>query len=333
MDQRFQALMTWLNESHPVSANEVIPASADASHRRYYRFSWQGESFIVMDAPPNLEDCRPFITVQQQLYQVGVAVPEIFRQAPELGFLLLTDFGTETFLQRVSHYPDEANLWYQQALQALIPIQKNSQPGIFPDYSEQLLRHEMALFNDWYVTVEKKMVLSDELTVSLNKAIDRIIASIMKQKRVWVHRDYHSRNLMIYKGGLGIIDFQDAVYGPLTYDPVSLLRDAYIAWPEEQQLDWLIRYWQELRRENMLEDNDFSQFYRDVEMMGIQRHLKVVGIFARLAHRDHKLSYLADIPRVWGYLRSAVSRYQELSPLMRVLDYIENSHVDTGYTF
>ncbi|MBU6468363.1 MAG: phosphotransferase [Betaproteobacteria bacterium] len=333
MEQRFQALITWLNESHPVLPEDVVAASSDASHRRYYRFSWQGKSFIVMDAPPDLEDCRPFIHAQRQLYQVGVVVPEIFRSSTELGFLLLTDLGTETFLQRVSQTPSQVNEWYLKALNALLPMQKNSQPKIFPEYSEALLRREMSLFSDWYIKVEKNMTLSDELTEALNLAEDRIIANILKQPKVWVHRDYHSRNLMIYQERIGVIDFQDAVYGPITYDPVSLLRDAYIEWPEEQQLDWLIRYWQELRREKVLVSSDFGEFYRDFEMMGIQRHLKVVGIFARLAHRDNKLNYLEDIPRVWGYLRKAVPRYQELAPLVRVLDHLENHSQEIGYTF
>ncbi|KXW55501.1 phosphotransferase [Ferrovum sp. PN-J185] len=333
MDLRFQELISWLNESHSISANEVIPASSDASNRRYYRFNWQGNSFIVMDAPPDLEDCHPFLHVQQQLYQVGVSVPEIFRSSLERGFLLLTDFGSETFLNRVTNKPQEANLWYVKALKALIPMQKNSLPKVFPDYSEDLLRREMSLFRDWYVAKEKQVTLSPHLSEALSLSINRIVEHIKKQPKVWVHRDYHSRNLMITKDNLGIIDFQDAVYGPITYDAVSLLRDAYIQWSEEQQLDWLIRYWQELKKEQLLENNDFSEFYRDFEMMGIQRHLKVVGIFARLAHRDNKQAYLQDIPRVWGYLRAAVSRYNELSPLMKVLDFLEDKPDDIGYTF
>ncbi len=333
MDQRFQELIRWLNESHSVSADEVIPASSDASNRRYYRFNWQGHSYIVMDAPPDLEDCHPFLHSQQQLYQVGVPVPEIFRSNPERGFLLLTDFGSETFLNRVINKPQEADQWYLKALNTLIPMQKNSQTNIFPDYSEELLRREVSLFPDWYVAKERLITLSPHLSDALNLSIQRIIEHIIKQPKVWVHRDYHSRNLMITDDHLGVIDFQDAVYGPITYDAVSLLRDAYISWPEEQQLDWLIRYWQELKKEQLLVNNDFSEFYRDFEMMGIQRHLKVVGIFARLAHRDNKKGYLADIPRVWGYLRAAVSRYNELSPLMKVLDFLEDKPDDIGYTF
>ena len=330
---RLDALLSWVNQTHSVKADELTPASSDASFRRYFRFTQQSGTFIVMDAPPEHEDCRPFVAIARLFERADVHVPQVLREDLEQGFLLLTDLGVTTYLDALRQSVEGADALYRDAFTALIRIQRASQPDVLPEYSEELLRREIALFPEWYVARHCGMTLTSQQAQILNTSIDVLMSNILAQPRVFVHRDYHSRNLMVSTPNPGVLDFQDAVYGPITYDAVSLLKDAYIHWEEEQRLDWLVRYWEAARKAGLPVADDIGTFYRDYEWMGVQRHLKVVGIFARLAHRDGKTGYLNDIPLVWRYLREACGRYRELHPLANVLDQISNTPVQEGYTF
>jgi aminoglycoside/choline kinase family phosphotransferase len=261
-----------------------------------------------------------------------VSVPEIIAQDVDRGFLLLSDLGSTTYLHQLD--ADHAHMLYLDAIDALILLQTQSQPGVLPEYDRALLQRELMLFPDWYVGKHLGVTLTDAQTGELNKVFDILLANNLAQPQVYVHRDYHSRNLMVLeRGNPGILDFQDAVYGPITYDLVSLLRDAYIQWDEELVLDWAIRYWERARMAGLPVQHDVDSFYRDFEFMGLQRHLKVLGIFARLSHRDGKDAYLNDMPLVMEYTRKAAGRYRELVPLLRLLDAIEAKQPQTGYTF
>ena len=314
-DARLAKITDWLAQiDTPQPLTDTLrPASADASFRRYFRVDTaQGDSLIVMDAPPPQEDVRPFIQVASLFGGTGVTVPKVLASDIEQGFLLL----------------------YMDAIDALILLQTQSKPGQLPDYDRPLLHRELMLFPDWYINKHLKATLTDALSESLNKVFDCILANNLAQPPVFVHRDYHSRNLMVMdKGNPGILDFQDAVYGPITYDLVSLLRDAYIQWDEEMVLDWAIRYWERARRAGLPVNPDVDMFYRDFEFMGLQRHLKVLGIFARLYHRDGKDGYLADIPLVMEYTRKTAYRYKEFSPLIKLLDTLEENTTGVGFTF
>ena len=309
------------------------PASADASFRRYFRIdAADGASYILMDAPPPQEDVRPFVRVAELFGQTGVSVPQVLAQDAEHGFLLLTDLGSTTYLRQLN--ADTAHKLYLDAIDALVLLQAQSQPDMLPEYDRALLLRELQLFPDWYVAKHRGVTLDDKQQASLQKVFDALLANNLAQPQVYVHRDYHSRNLMVLDAGNpGILDFQDAVYGPITYDLVSLLRDAYIQWDEELVLDWAIRYWEKARRAGLAVANDIDSFYRDFEFMGLQRHLKVLGIFARLYHRDGKAAYLDDMPLVMEYTRKTAGRYRELAPLIRILDVLENTSAGVGYTF
>jgi len=285
-----------------------------------------------MDAPPPQEDVRPFVKVAELFSATGVSVPTILAQDTERGFLLLSDLGSTTYLQQLS--PDTAHKLYLDAIDALILLQVQSRAGVLPAYDRELLHRELMLFPDWYVTRHLKATLSDTQNADLNRVFDLLLANNLAQAQVYVHRDYHSRNLMVMdKGNPGILDFQDAVYGPITYDLVSLLRDAYIQWDEELVLDWTIRYWERARRAGLPVSHDVDAFYRDFEFMGLQRHLKVLGIFARLYHRDGKDGYLNDIPLVMDYTRKTAYRYKEFAPLIRLLDTLQENTTGVGFTF
>jgi N-acetylmuramate 1-kinase len=316
----------------------LAPASSDASFRRYLRVSLPASrrSFIVMDAPPEKEDCRPFVHVARLFSAAGVHVPEVVAQDLERGFLLLSDLGNTTYLQALALTTPsaQADALYRDAFNALVAIQRASQPNGVPEYDRALLERELRLFPDWYIAKHVKRALTAAQTNALEGVFELILANNLAQPRVYVHRDYHSRNLMLSDPNPGILDFQDAVYGPITYDAVSLLKDAYVEWDEERALDWLIRYWESARGAGLPVARDFAEFYRDYEWMGVQRHIKVLGIFARLYHRDGKDGYLKDMPLVMRYLRAACGRYRELSPLYRLLDELEPAAEQrTGYTF
>ncbi|MDB5855213.1 MAG: aminoglycoside phosphotransferase [Herminiimonas sp.] len=337
-DPRLHQLKGWLaslpeSEARNVLPDSLRPASADASFRRYFRVDTRsGPSLIVMDAPPPQEDVRPFIHVAQVFGATGVSVPEVIAQDTERGFLLLSDLGSTTYLHQLD--ADRAHKLYLDAIDSLILLQTQSQPGVLPVYDRALLHRELMLFPDWYISKHLGQTLSAEQTGELNKVFEMLLANNLAQPQVYVHRDYHSRNLMVLeRGNPGILDFQDAVYGPVTYDLVSLLRDAYIQWDEELVLDWAIRYWERARAAGLPVPNDVDSFYRDFEYMGLQRHLKVLGIFARLSHRDGKDAYLKDMPLVMEYTRKAAARYRELIPLLRLLDVLEARQPQARYTF
>lgn len=329
--ERLLDLDWWLSQVFAGEHFLILPASSDASFRRYYRIDLDGQTYIVMDAPPEHEDCQPFIHVAGLFAEAGVHVPRILAQNLELGFLLLTDLGQDTYLDKLEE--STADALYRDANEALIKIQLASRPGELPDYDADLLLREMRLFSEWYVPRHLGVTLSAGQQATLEASFDLILRRVLAQPRVYVHRDYHSRNLMVCEPNPGILDFQDAVYGPITYDLVSLYKDAYIAWDEEQILDWVIRYWERAKKEGLPVAADFGDFYRDFEWMGVQRHIKVLGIFARLKHRDGKDAYLQSMPLVLDYLRRACERYGELTPLIRLLDELHGSQPQVGYTF
>jgi aminoglycoside/choline kinase family phosphotransferase len=329
--ERLTQLQAWLQQVLPGETFSLAPASSDASFRRYFRISLATRMLIAMDAPPAQENCAPFIQVAQLFSAAGVHVPEIFAQDLQQGFLLLSDLGADTYLAQLNE--TSADALYRDANAALIQIQCASQPKQLPPYDAALLMREMRLFPDWYLLKHLNVQLSPAQTEVLENALQLVLQNLLAQPRVYVHRDYHSRNLMVSQPNPGILDFQDAVYGPITYDLASLYKDAYIAWDETRVLDWTIRYWEDAKRAHLPVGDDFGAFYRDFEWMGVQRHLKVLGIFARLSHRDGKQGYLKDMPLVMRYLRAACERYRALGPLLQLLDEVHDSEQQVGYTF
>lgn len=331
-DARLVRLRQWVETVLPAPLDALEVASADASFRRYFRVRCAGASHIVMDAPPQHEDCGPFIKIARLFRAAGANTPEILAENLADGFLLLGDFGDTTYLKVLD--AASADALYHDANAALIRIQAASRPGVLPDYDEALLRRELQLFPEWYLERHLGLSLSAAQQAALAAVFAAILANNLAQPRVYVHRDWHSRNLMLTANdNPGVLDFQDAVYGPVTYDLVSLYKDAYIDWDEVRVLDWSIRYWEAARRAGLPVRADFAEFYRDFEWMGVQRHLKVLGIFARLYHRDGKAGYLADMPRVSNYLRRACQRYAELHPLHDLLDAVEGREAAVAYTF
>lgn len=326
-------MQQWLEATLGNGDFRLVRASDDASFRRYFRIcrAEAQPSLIAMDAPPEKEDCRPFVHVAGVFAEAGVHVPAIHAQDLEQGFLLLSDLGDTPYLDVLDS--GNADRLYGDALDALLRIQLASRPGTLPDYSRELLERELHLFPDWYVARQLERELDARQREALEQIFSKLLANNLGQPRVFVHRDYHSRNLMLCDPCPGILDFQDAVYGPITYDLVSLLRDAYIDWEEERVIDWAIRYWDMARGAGLPVAGDFADFYRDFEWMGVQRQLKVLGIFARLFHRDGKDGYLKDQPRVMSYLRRSCERYRELAPLARLLDELEKRETQTRYTF
>lgn len=331
-DIRQQQLGEWVAAVLQHSEFKLSIASADASFRRYFRVHLADYTLIAMDAPPLQENCEPFIRIASLFGQAGLNVPKVIAQDLHLGFLLLNDLGDVTYLSQLNQ--ETASALYQDANMALIKLQLASNPDVLPNYDAVLLTREMQLFPDWYITKHLNINLDDKQQLVLNKTFELLNQNILAQGQVYVHRDYHSRNLMVTpQNNPGVLDFQDAVYGAITYDVVSLLRDAYIAWDEEKVIDWLVRYWQEARKVGLPVPADFSEFYRDFEYMGAQRHIKILGIFARLYHRDGKNGYLKDMPVVMMYLRKVCERYIELKPMLRLLDYLEGTQAQVGYTF
>ncbi|MEJ1958999.1 MAG: phosphotransferase [Nitrosomonadales bacterium] len=332
--QRLQQLTEWLHSQFPGSSFDLAPASADASFRRYFRASFpDGKTYIVMDAPPQHEDCRPFLHIGRLFEDAGTHVPHVYSHDLEQGFLLLSDLGNTTYLQALEENSRIAKELYGAATDALIRIQLASRENELPPYDEALLMREMRLFPDWYIAKHLNYTLDEKQSAKLETVFQLIIKNNLVQPRVYVHRDYHSRNLMVTEPNPGILDFQDAVYGPITYDLASLFKDAYIRWDEEQIIDWLIRYWEKARKAGLPVHQDFADLYRDYEWMGVQRHIKVLGIFARLYHRDGKEGYLKDMPLVMDYLRRACARYIDLKPLLNLLDVLEQKKPEVGFTF
>jgi len=325
-DARRAALERWL-ASHLGSEFgddrfSLTPASEDASFRRYFRVRGpEGRTLIAMDAPPDKEDCRPFVHVARLLREAGLNAPEVLAQDLDQGFLLLSDLGTRTYLQELG--AGNAGQLFGDATEALVRWQLATRPGQLPPYDEALLRREMNLFPEWYIERHLRKTLAQEEKQSLEGIFRLLVQSALAQPAVYVHRDYMPRNLMVCEPNPGVLDFQDAVLGPITYDVASLFRDAFVSWEDAQVLDWSVRYWERAKRAGLPVEQDFGEFWRAFEWMGLQRHLKVLGIFARINYRDGKPKYLEDTPRFIAYARSVAARYGALAPLLQLLDHLE----------
>jgi aminoglycoside/choline kinase family phosphotransferase len=350
---RGSAFSTWLSgiaAAHQLKPESLRLASADASFRRYFRVDAAGAgSCIIMDAPPDKEDCRPFVKVAALMAEAGLEAPRVLAWDQAQGFMLLSDLGAQTMMEVMEPPTDTHAIanptafhhdLYMDAVDTLVRWQLSSRPDVLPPYDDALLSRELALFPQWYVTGHRGITLDTTAQATLDDAFTQIKASNLQSldgARVYVHRDFMPRNLMVSAAAtstrLGVLDFQDAVYGPITYDIASLMRDAFLSWEEDFVLDVTIRYWQKARKAGLPVGDDFGEFYRAVEWMGLQRHLKVLGIFARLTLRDGKPRYLADTPRFIKYARNTAARYRQLGPLMVLLDQIEGNETRVGYTF
>jgi aminoglycoside/choline kinase family phosphotransferase len=332
MDDRIRALEAWLRTVLPGADFRLERASADASFRRYFRVFLEGRTLIAMDAPPGREDSRPFVHVARLLRDAGLNAPEVLAHDFAQGFLAVTDLGTRSYLAALTEGHDVDRL-FGDATTALVRWQLSTEPGALPEYDERLLKRELELFPEWYLARHLGVEVTPALRATLDTLFEAILANNLGQPRVYVHRDYMPRNLMVADPNPGILDFQDAVHGPITYDVACLFRDAFLSWDEERVLDGTIRYWEKARRAGLPVRADFAEFWRDVEWMGLQRHLKVLGIFARLKYRDGKQGYLEDTPRFVGYVRHAVNRYGELAALGRVLDDALGTRPEARYSF
>ena len=343
--QRQLACISWLEalaQTHGLVPSSLRIASADASFRRYLRVDTQaGASLIVMDAPPDKENCEPFVKVAKLMQLAGLKAPEVLAWQEAQGFMLLTDLGDQTMMSAIDVKNPQANhALYMQAVDALIAWQLSSKAGVLPPYDEALLSRELSLFPDWYLAQHRQIDVQGKIRNTLDSTFKMLVTRNLASPSVFVHRDFMPRNLMMPTGSdaaLGVLDFQDAVYGPVTYDVASLMRDAFLTWEEDFVLDVTIRYWEKARKAGLLDfedwHQDFGVFYRAVEWMGLQRHLKVAGIFARLTLRDGKEKYLADAPRFIAYIRSTAARYIELRPLLRLIEEVEGKDGVTGFAF
>jgi aminoglycoside/choline kinase family phosphotransferase len=338
--ERAQAFARWLGAvgpRHRLLPATVRPASADASFRRYFRIDTEDPAGtrIVMDAPPAQENSAPFVQVARLMRDAGLTAPRVLEWDEPQGFLLLDDLGRQTMLEVIDPAdPDAARPLYLQAIDALIRWQLASRPQVLPPYDRALLERELALFPDWYVARHRGLAVEGPLQERLQRSFQLIVENNLAAPSVYVHRDFMPRNLMITGGpALGVLDFQDAVHGPITYDIASLMRDAFLSWDEDFVLDVTVRYWEQARKAGLPVDDDFGAFYRAVEWMGLQRHLKVAGIFARLTLRDGKPKYLADAPRFIAYIRATAGRYRELTPLLRAIDDIEGTLPQSGFAY
>ncbi len=319
MSERFESLQNWLKETLETSDFILKPASKDASFRYYYRLALDNNTFIVMDAPPNQEDCKPFIKVSNILHECNVNVPIIHNMDLEQGFLLLSDFGDDHYLNKLNNLI--ANNLYSDAIQTILSMQLSSDTKELSKYNEALLRREMSLFTDWLLDKHLGITLNAYQVKAIDALFDLLVTNALEQPQVFVHRDFHSRNLMLTKdNNPGVIDFQDAVVGPVTYDLVSLLKDCYIKWTTKQINGWVNFYLSELATHDSKLDIDREQFQRWFDLMGVQRHLKASGIFARLSHRDNKHGFLKDIPRTLSYIVDLRSTYKELLPLCQLIE-------------
>ena len=343
--ERQAAFHQWLNAqatTHGVRPDTVRAASADASFRRYFRVDTANGSCIVMDAPPDKENCEPFVRIARLMLDAGLYAPRILAWDEPQGFMLLDDIGSQTMMDVINRDDPQANHGlYMRAVDALLTLQQSSRPGVLPAYDEALLQRELSLFPDWYLTQHRQLQIDSSQREMLDKTFQTIVQRNLAAPSVYVHRDFMPRNLMIphdpAEQRLGVLDFQDAVYGPITYDIASLMRDAFLTWEEDVVLDVTIRYWERARKLGLMDfedwHTDFGAFYRAVEWMGLQRHLKVAGIFARLTLRDGKPKYLADAPRFINYIRATASRYTELTPLLRLIDKIEGTEPAISLAF
>lgn len=328
-DARLHALHSWFSQQGPHLAARLnlshLPkgswqaAGSDASFRRYFRWQAPGLQLVLMDAPPPGEDCRPFVRMAQMLAVAGLNVPRVLAQDVEQGFLVLTDLGQQTWLQVLD--TNNAEQMFERALDVLVQIQQLDIRGSnLPLYDEALLRRELELFPDWYVRHELGHTLNEQQQSWWRQGCELLIQAALAQPQVLVHRDYMPRNLMVSEPDPGVLDFQDAVQGPISYDVISLFKDAFISWPDEQVHGWLRLYWNKARAAGLPVPSAFAQLARDCDWMGLQRHLKVIGIFARICHRDGKPRYLQDAPRFFAYIRPVLARYPELRPLQLLMD-------------
>ncbi|MFM0136133.1 aminoglycoside phosphotransferase family protein [Caballeronia grimmiae] len=335
-DTRLDQLRSWLQtfaDRYRLDTATLAPASADASFRRYFRLASQsehGDTLIAVDAPPP-EKCREFVQVAGLLEAASVHVPKILEADFDAGFMLVTDLGTTTYISEL----DEKNArpLMRAAIDALIRFQQTAREGVLPPFDEAFLRREMELMPEWFigrhlgrdVTADERKTLDDTFTL--------LAQSALAQPQTFMLRDFMPRNLMVCEPNPGVLDFQDAVYGPITYDMASLVRDAFISWDEEFQLDCIAYYWERAKKAGLPVDPDFGEFYRQLEWMGLQRHIKIIGLFARIHYRDGKPRYLADLPRFIGYARKVAERYAPLWPFARLLDALDGRAVEVGYTF
>ncbi len=317
MPERIKKLKQWLTDQVGLSYFSLEPASGDASFRRYFRISLNDKSFIAMDAPPEKEDCHPFVVIAQQLSAAGLNVPSVHYQDLKQGFLLLDDLGSTLYLDILN--TDNAGQLYGDAMCALVQLQSNVPAAALPRYDRALLMQEMELFQEWLLQKHLRLSLTDHDQMQLTQVFERLARNALEQPQVAVHRDYHSRNLMQAEPNPGILDFQDAVNGPVTYDLVSLLRDCYIQWPTDQVERWAMRYFKQAVKHGVLLNEHEAQFLQWFDLMGVQRHLKAAGIFARLNQRDGKPGYLKDIPRTLSYIEAVASRYPYLKYLAQLI--------------
>ncbi len=335
-DARLELLLNWLDPyagKYGIKKETIRVASADASFRRYFRIDAEkAPTLILMDAPPEREPIGPYLKVQALMQSAGLNVPKIYEASAENGFILMSDLGTKTYLDILSE--ENAATLFEGAIEELVSWQKASQDGVLPNYDEAVLRREINLFPEWYIDRHRHYTMTEKEKGNLERVFSKILENNLSQAKVFVHRDYMPRNLMASDGKLpGVIDFQDALYGPVSYDIASLFRDAFISWPEDFVIDQTIRYWEKARAAGIPVPSDFGAFWRDVEWMGLQRHLKVLGIFARINYRDGKPKYLADTPRFVEYVRRAANRYDELKSLNYLLDRFEEGKSIEATTF
>ncbi|MEK1836520.1 MAG: phosphotransferase [Pseudomonas sp.] len=326
-DVRLQHLKVWLDEQLAILFAEqgwgsvppatLTAASSDASFRRYFRWEGAGRSFVVMDAPPPQENCKPFVDIAFLLAKSGINVPKIYAEDLDRGFLLLNDLGNKTYLDVIDS--ENADDLFKDALQALLAFQQLPMVAPLPSYDVALLRRELELFPEWYVKRELGIELDSAQQTLWQQVSDLLIDSALAQPKVLVHRDYMPRNLMLSEPNPGVLDFQDAVYGPVTYDVTCLFKDAFLSWPEERVRGWLEDYWQQAGALDIPVQPDFEDFLRASDLMGVQRHLKVIGIFARICHRDGKPRYLGDVPRFFAYIDAVIARRPELAELGELL--------------
>lgn len=340
--QRFQAWFVSQQADFGLVPDTLGLASADASFRRYFRVQSNRGSLVIMDAPPEKENCKPFVDIAALLNHAGLRAPKILAWDEGNGFMLLTDLGTRTMMQTITPAQPPLNL-YLNAVDTLVQWQLSSAPQVLPPYDEALLRRELELFPEWYIGAHRQVTIDPAMRKTLDDTFALLIQNNLSWPSVYVHRDFMPRNLMVPDDlavpgqtdprYLGVLDFQDAVYGPITYDIASLMRDAFLTWEEDFCLDVTIRYWEKARKAGLPVGDDFGEFYRGVEWMGLQRHLKIAGIFARLTLRDGKPKYLADTPRFINYIRSTCSRYIQLKPLLRLVEKVDGIEVPNVFAF
>ncbi|GFM86292.1 aminoglycoside phosphotransferase [Pseudomonas cichorii] len=331
-DIRLQSLKVWLDEQLPalfarqqwgaVPPATLTAASSDASFRRYFRWEGGDKTFIVMDAPPPQENCKPFVDIAHLLARSGINVPKIYAEDLTQGFLLLNDLGRQTYLDVID--ADNADALFGDAIEALLAYQQLPMDAPLPSYDVALLRRELELFPEWYVKRHLGIEMDPAQQTKWQHVSDLLIESALAQPKVLVHRDYMPRNLMISEPNPGVLDFQDAVYGPVTYDITCLFKDAFLSWPQECVNGWLQTYWDKARAVGIPVHEDFASFSRASDLMGVQRHLKVIGIFARICHRDGKPRYLGDVPRFFSYIEAVVSRRPELAELGQLLNSLQH---------